>query len=252
MIEGHLIVIGAMKAGTTTLYELLSRHPDLVRGVRKELDYFAGRRWQGPNGYDGQFKNVPTDRPVLTLDASPAYAKKVGGSASPGRIAQMPRPVHLVYLLRDPVARAVSHLRHNLRKGRMTLSEVSSENLRRYAQASRYSERIRAYEAEGLGNRLMLLDFETLCRDPGEAVARVCRHAGLAPLDVADPVHANRNDAQPEVVENLDLDIIRSMLRGERHRMIRRGFEPARGWERLAPPREEPRAKRRSRRRSTA
>ena len=234
MIEGHLIVIGAMKAGTTTLYELLSRHPDLVCGRRKELDYFNGRRWRGPERYDALFRDVPEDRAVLTLDASPAYAKMGQGAVSPRRIARLRRPVHLVYLLRDPVDRALSHIRHNIGRGRIAPDDLSRLETEHYVLTSRYSEQIRAYEAAGLGDRLLLLDFETLCRNPAAAVAEVCRHAGLAPLAVEAPVHANRSALPAESVEGLDVEALRASIRGERRRMItRHGFQPARAWARL-------------------
>lgn len=231
MIRGHLIVIGAMKAGTTTLFELLARHPDLVRGHRKELDHFQRRRWAGPEGYDALFADAPHDRPVLTLDASPGYAKEADRSPAPARIAALRRPVHLVYLLRDPVERAISHVRHNMARGRIAPADLPGLDLRRYARTSRYCAQIRAYEAVGLGDRLLLVDFEALCREPGRVVADVCRHAGIAPIAVPGALHANRNDQVADEVGGLDVAALGRMLRTQRRRMIRRhGFEPARAW----------------------
>lgn len=56
---GHIIIIGAMKAGTTTLYHLLSQHSKVTmshrRGYKstKELDYFLEDR---ESKYPGYFK----------------------------------------------------------------------------------------------------------------------------------------------------------------------------------------------------
>lgn len=234
MIEGHLIVIGAMKAGTTTLHELLAEHPDLVCGCVKELDHFGGSAWAGPESYDARFPEASATgrRPVVTLDASPSYAKRAERSPAPSRIAQLRRPVHLVYVLRDPVARAVSHVRHNIGRLRVEAGDLGRLDLQRYAMASRYSRQIEAYEAVGLRDRLLLLDFETLCRDPAATLRLVCRHAGLAPpLDVETRVHANRSPLPDEVVEGLDITALRRALKGERGCMIERhGFAPARGW----------------------
>ena len=51
------IIIGAMKAGTTTLYEMLSHHPAIGMSREKETDFFiATRNWQrGLGWYHGQF-----------------------------------------------------------------------------------------------------------------------------------------------------------------------------------------------------
>lgn len=233
MIQSHLIIIGAMKAGTTSLYTALAGHPDLVCGPRKELNYFTTKRWRGPEKYAALFPDPP-ERSVVTLDASPAYAKLKPDSTLPRRIAGLPRPVHLVYLLRDPVERAVSHVRHNLGRGRVGAKDLTRIRLRHYVQTSLYSAQIRAYAKAGLADRLLLLDFETLCRDPNAAVAAVCRHAGLSPHAVPGPVHANASALPAEVVEGLDLVTLRAGLRGERRRMIERhGFAPARHWARL-------------------
>ena len=38
------LIIGAAKSGTTTLYDLLSQHPNVFPAKEKELNYFV-RRW---------------------------------------------------------------------------------------------------------------------------------------------------------------------------------------------------------------
>ena len=38
----HFIIVGAMKAGTTSLFYYLSQHPELFASIRKEVSYFNG------------------------------------------------------------------------------------------------------------------------------------------------------------------------------------------------------------------
>ena len=236
MIEGHLIIIGAMKAGTTSLFEALAPHPNLIRARLKEPHYFTGNRWRGPEGYDALFPTPPEDRPVLTLDGSTSCAKMHVKSIA-GRIAQLTRPVHLVYMLRDPLARAISHARHNVAAGRQTAEALAALPLRGLVAPSRYSHCIESYQAAGLGDRLLLLDFDTLCRDPAQVVAAVCRHAGIAPIEVPPSVHANASPLPPDTTSGLDVAALRRALKGERRRMIQRhGFEPARNWTNLGKP----------------
>lgn len=232
MIEGHVIVIGAMKAGTTTLHDLLAGHPDLVTGRRKELNFFSNRMGRRPERYDRLFGDVPADRPVMTLDVSPAYAKLPRTPRVARRIASLSRPVHLFYLLREPVARAVSHVAHSIGRGRLEAGRLSDIDLQRYVEGSSYSRHLRAYEKAGLGDRITLLDFETLCREPAAVVDAVCRAAGLPSMAVPAALHSNRGTTPPDATATLDLDALRAALRPVRGRMIRRGFEPARAWPR--------------------
>ena len=231
MITGHLIIIGAMKAATSTLFEALRRHPNLVLGRGKELRYFNGEGWRGPEGYDALFREAPEGRDVLSLDATPLYSKTQRWPEVPGRIAQLKRPVHIVFILRDPVARAVSHLRHNIIKGREKPDALAKILQPNYLDPSRYSAQIADYEAAGLGERILLLDFDAVCADIGAAVAEVCTRAGLPPFDVSRPVRRNTSaKLPPEATAGVDLDALRDALAGEGARMLARGFEPARNW----------------------
>ena len=233
MIEGHLIIIGAMKAGTTTLFEALVRHPSVVRGQLKEPDYFIEENWRGPKAYDALFPAPPEDRGVLTLDASTSCSKSEHEAVA-RRIARLHRPVHLVYVLRDPLARAISHARHAVAMGRREAGRLAGSRLGNFVATSTYSRRIESYQAAGLGDRMLLLDFQTLCDDPTAAVAAVCRHAGIEPIEVPGAIHANASPVPPESTGGLDIPALRKALKGERQRMIRRhGFEPARRWTKL-------------------
>lgn len=230
MIRSHLIVIGAMKAASTTLAAALRRHPEIVHGRVKELRYFD-EGWKGPEGYDALFVPIPEDRDVVTLDATPRYAKTQRWPETPRRIARLRRPVHLVFILRDPVERALSHMRHSIGKGRRQAGQpvLVPQHM---IDASRYSEQIAAYEAAGLGDRLLLLDFEAVCRDLEGSVAAVCRHAGLPPIALDEPIHENATTRVPaSATEGLDLEALRAALAGEGERLAtRHGFEPARRW----------------------
>ena len=70
------IVIGAMKAGTSSLSHYLRSHPEIFIPVKKELNYFVEERnWsQGLSWYEEQFK---TDDPNIRLfgEASTNYSK---------------------------------------------------------------------------------------------------------------------------------------------------------------------------------
>ena len=113
------VVIGAMKCGTSTLFERIRQHPQIVPSHRKEVHFFdrhyeAGERW-----YRAQFPytwNVPQG--AISGEASPFYLLCPPIAE---RIHAFNPNMRLIALLRDPVERAISHYFHALRSGKETL-----------------------------------------------------------------------------------------------------------------------------------
>jgi hypothetical protein len=128
------IVIGAQKAGTTSLFEYLRRHTELCLPSNKEAPYFShDAMWT--RGWDHYVKSTfgsadPTCRwgTVTThymvggvYDAS-LTAAEVAASYDertvPLRIRECVPNVRLIAILRDPVERARSHHQMTLMNGR--------------------------------------------------------------------------------------------------------------------------------------
>jgi hypothetical protein len=107
----NLIVIGAMKAGTTSLYRWLKGLPEVWMAQPKELDFFReDRTWsRGPDWYRSHFRDAR-----VRGEASPSYTDIDRGAGVAERIVRTIPDVKLVYLVRDPVRRAVSQYRHGL------------------------------------------------------------------------------------------------------------------------------------------
>lgn len=109
------LIIGAQKAGTTSAYDYMIQHPDVVHGLNKEISFFD-RHWdRGERWYFSHFS------PAIGLpnsqigEATPDYLFSYD---SPIRIAQLQMQSKFIVLLRDPVDRAVSHYFHEKRLGR--------------------------------------------------------------------------------------------------------------------------------------
>jgi len=114
------LVIGGQKCGTTSLYDYLTQHPQILPAAKKGVHYFDFYHAQGPLWYRSHF---PLQRKKqaghITGEASPYY---VVHPQVPERIAQLVPNVKLIVLLRDPVTRAISHYFHEYRRGKETLS----------------------------------------------------------------------------------------------------------------------------------
>ena len=121
------LIVGEAKAGTTTLYDLLARHPHVAPAAMKEVHFFDLRYARGIDWYRAQFPlsyrvrgsyRGPGAR-LVTGEASPYYMLH---PHAPSRIKSLMPDVRLIVLVRNPVERAYSHYNHEERAGREPLS----------------------------------------------------------------------------------------------------------------------------------
>jgi hypothetical protein len=196
------LIIGAQRSGTTSLFNYLAQHPDVLPPLGKEIHYFDFHYSRGPKFYRGRFPYSYRLRPrALTLDATPYYLVH---PLVPQRAAQLLPDVKLVALLRNPIDRAFSHYQHEVRGGRESLSfaeaidreaerlageeerlrtepDYYSWNHHRYSYARRgvYIDQLRRWLEYFPRSQLLVLQSEWLYRDPATATAAVQRFLGL-------------------------------------------------------------------------
>jgi len=200
----NFFVIGAMKAGTTSLYEHLRKHPQVFLPELKEPHYFSDCvppphiRYEVARDYycsrnRSEYLRLyegATAFPAIG-DASPSY---LWDENAPGRIhAECPR-AKIIVILRDPVLRAHSQYLMNLLGGSeslpfpQALKEDGARKVRTwwaarlYVDLGLYHDQLRRYlDLFGSDNVLVLL-FDDLKRNPEELFSRVARHIGIDPL----------------------------------------------------------------------
>lgn len=118
-------LIGAQKAGTTTLAYLLNQHPHITIGQTKEPHFFTDNWSKGLDWYRKQFPDSPN---TICMDASTSYsmAPLTEGwkHRNPRVFEDIPAKVHsvkpgakFIYLLRNPVHRTYSGYWHDVRMG---------------------------------------------------------------------------------------------------------------------------------------
>lgn len=115
------LIIGAAKSGTTSLYEMVCRHPRVAPAVRKEVGYFDDARMhaRGMLWYRHHFPTVLRKRGMLTGEATPSYLPH---PMAPARAARAVPRAKLIAVLRNPVDRAYSQYNMRLRRGREYMS----------------------------------------------------------------------------------------------------------------------------------
>jgi hypothetical protein len=137
----------------------------------------------------------------------------------------------LIYLLRDPVKRLRSQIHHNVIRGRWDPEGSRPLKLAGYIDVSRYSLQIAEYEAAGLGDRLLLLDFAELTRQQNRMLDRVYDFIGLERHYPFLRWASNVTRGRPNLDHRVDLTGARAELAEEKRIMLDRyGFEPARNW----------------------
>jgi hypothetical protein len=110
------IIAGVQKGGTSSLFNYLTQHPNIIPGYKKEVKFFDGNFHKGINWYRFNFPLITQmeDAEQQTGEASPSY---VFHPLVPQRIKESLPNIKLIILLRNPVARAYSHYQGNLRRG---------------------------------------------------------------------------------------------------------------------------------------
>jgi hypothetical protein len=145
------IIFGAQRSGTTNLYDLLIRHPSIGAASHKEVHFFDYHYGRGERWYRGNFpdpKGSDSNGSVCG-EATPTY---IGYQSAPTRIRELVPDVKLIALLREPVARSVSHYHHFCRLGN---EERSFEDAIAWE-----------YGYLSAGNRPLLLDSPERGSDP--------------------------------------------------------------------------------------
>lgn len=102
----NFLCVGAQKAGTTSLFDLMKGHPDIFLPAAKEIHFFHNTPFyrKGLDRYASYFEDATGHR--MIGEFTPEY---LHFSEAPARIRESLGPdVKIIILLRDPVQRAYS------------------------------------------------------------------------------------------------------------------------------------------------
>jgi hypothetical protein len=170
------IVIGAMKSGTTSLHHYLSCHPELAMTTEKEPTFFTaeGNWTRGLDWYRSQFEGNGR----LRGEASPDYTKFPRHAGVPARMHAILPHAKLIYLVRDPIERLVSHYidAYSFRRANAPLDEVLHEpEGRHYVACSKYFLQLEQYLPYYDFEQFLVVATEDLAARRQETLARIFR-----------------------------------------------------------------------------
>jgi hypothetical protein len=178
----NFLVIGAMKAGTTSMHRYLDAHPDIFMAEQKELNYFIEElNWsRGQAWYAEHFADANTQ--IARGEASPGYAGHPFRRGVPARIAQLIPDARLVYLVRHPIERMRSQWVHRTLRGleRRSPTEALLDDIR-YLSKSQYALQVEQYLEQFPRERLLIVVTEELRADRAGVMGRVFAFLGVDP-----------------------------------------------------------------------
>lgn len=194
-----------MRCGTTALHRYLDDHPDISMSDPKELNFFTGRpgataSWQHGNwslGVDWYRSRFSGARNVAG-ESSPGYTSPDHSYAAQ-RIASLLPDALLVYLVRDPIERAISQYHLHRRDGTEPRepAEALLDPHSQYISRGRYFERLQPFLRCFPKESIRIVRHEELRAQPGRVVRSLCSALDIdpdawpEPLDPppAPPVH---------------------------------------------------------------
>ncbi|WP_435745241.1 hypothetical protein [Nocardioides sp. SYSU DS0663] len=204
-------IVGAKRAGTTSLDEYLVDHPLVLRGLVEkgcryyDVNYERGPAWfrrhLPPTSYVDRLERRLGGRPLVG-ESSPYYAYHPEAAA---RMAADVPGIRVFFVLRDPVQRAWSHHRYETARGFETLDfqaalEQEEARLTRgsvaerafahrhfsYLGRSRYGAQLERLHRVFGPEQVLVLQSERLFAEPAAVMARAFAHLGLEPHHQAD------------------------------------------------------------------
>jgi Sulfotransferase domain len=176
-------IIGAAKAGTTSLHFYLDQHPEIGMSTVKEPHFFAGpengipfppERVADLPDYEALFD--PSFR--VRGEASPSYTNAPRREGVPERIKELVPEAKLIYLVRDPIERTLSHYQHSFASGkeRRQLDEAIASLDDPYSYLachSLYGRQLELYLRHFPAKDVLVLDRAQLLADRAAVLRRV-------------------------------------------------------------------------------
>lgn len=201
----NFFVIGAMKAGTTSLYQYLRQHPSVFMSTVKEPHYFAFPNsrpvFSGPGDREAADAMLVTDRRKYLALFRGADPGQLSGEASAmylyvpesaDRIKAEVPDAKIIAILRNPADRAYSSYLHLVRDGRESVdafaSAVTLERDRiangwmpiwHYTNAGRYVTSLAHYLHVFGKSQVKVLLYEDLVQDGTKAAQELFAFLGV-------------------------------------------------------------------------
>jgi hypothetical protein len=191
----NLFVIGAAKAGSTSLHNHLDLHPEISMSSDKEVRFFTDPTCTSWIGHYQDYFPVGTR---YRGESTPQYTKWPLYPGVVDRMADLTPDARLIYLVRDPVERAIAEYVEEVTWGVIgadieeELLDADAEHNRLLAP-SRYATQLREFHRRFDPSQILVVDLGELAVRPAAAVARIFDFLELEQIDLDDAALRPRN-----------------------------------------------------------
>jgi hypothetical protein len=209
-LKPNFFIVGAAKAGTTSLYQYLHAHPQVYFSPVKEPNYFStdikAENFSSlyrkntfldvenyfsrdelqplqltfvrkPEHYHRLFENVDSEKAIGEASTSYLYSLEAAGN-----IRQYNPEARIIAIIRNPVKRALSHYQMALRYGhtqksfrKAIESDMNNQNKgwgrsELFIELGMYYEQLQRFYEQFSGDQLLVLLFDDLAKAPEDTL----------------------------------------------------------------------------------
>lgn len=199
MRKPNLFIIGAAKCGTTSLHDFLAGRPDVFMSEPKEPGFFVPEMDYHPKDEDwylSLFREAGDAR--IVGESSTHYSKLPLYAGVPPRIADYSPDARIIYLMRDPVERAISHYWFHIGKleeKRPILRALKERT--QYIHISDYAMQLDAYFREFDRRQILPVIFEELVREPAVVLKEILEFLGVG---AGGPLELPESNVRPQEI----------------------------------------------------
>lgn len=207
----NFLIIGAMKAGTTTLYHDLLHTPGVYMPPEKEpedLIHDEVLSEQGRRSYAKRFVAAPHG--AICGEASTAYTKAPLINNVPERARAVLGPdLRIVYILRDPIDRIQSEYRHRVGLGLENQSiDFAVQVDESYIRISQYGYQLSKWKEFFPSNQILVIQFEDYLKDRSNQLSVLRNFLGLSGDFLVSPSHFNSSEGKRVVPRGSMIEVV--------------------------------------------
>lgn len=194
-MKPNFLIIGAARSGTTSMFKYLEGHPDIFMSEIKEINFFSNERYweKGVEWYEQHFSGA-TQKCVG--EASTSYTSYPSLSKIPERIFNYIPDAKLIYVVRDPIDRFISHYLHRVTRG--LESREINDIIHNYQDdflltQGKYYLQLEQYLKYFPMEHIKLLSIENLKNEPAETVRSLYEFLGIDTAIAGTQTHSRHN-----------------------------------------------------------
>lgn len=215
-VRPTFLLIGAPKAGSTSLWHALRRHPGVFMPELKEPNFFCSDAADAGD-WDAYHALFEAGRRAQAVgEASVAYSLVERNPETPARIARHLPGARILYIVRHPLRRMESAWLHHLVRRNPVPQDFDAavRTFRPLTEGSLYMRNLDCYRAHFPDEQILVVFAEDFKAQPGDVLAACDAFLGVDPQARPAGTAARRNASSGKYVAPAFLHAVREALPG--------------------------------------